>query len=105
MTDESNGVLIQVKSYGKMLLVSLGVVLLAYITAYILNRQLQLPKFWIDIFEFIGYIAWGTALAESKLENWCKNSFPEILYHRLQIVLSMVGIFAFVLASALASKQ
>jgi len=91
-------------SYAKMLFCSSGIVLFASMLANLLNTFYPLASMWTTFLEYTGYVCWGSTLGSlgTKILTWgCGESPEEILDQRLSMVLSMVGIFAFVMARAL----
>jgi hypothetical protein len=103
--DMRNKMNIQVISYIKMFFLSAIVIMSAWFIACCFNKNLPLSISWINSFEYLGYICWGTALAESKVDSWSKCTPPEKLYRKLQIFCSEIGIFFFVLAKTLESAS
>jgi hypothetical protein len=101
MVNSINNSSLQWKSYATMFVVSILVVGCALYVAHCFNKYFPLTKLWVSIFECAGYVFWGTALADPKVVTWSKCTPPEVLYRRLQIFCSEMGIFVFVLAQAL----
>jgi hypothetical protein len=100
-----NGKSLQLKSYGQMLIISLVVVISAVMVAVCFNRLFPLSEIFVDIFEFSGYILWGTGLARPKVD-FIHHCIPsKLFYHKLQLLCSQLGIFVFVLARSLEVGQ
>lgn len=95
--------LLQLESYIKLTVASAIVVFCAWFIGYMFNTYYPLSKIWVDILESIGYVLWGTALAELKVDVIGKTMASEILQRRLQIFCSEMGIFVFFLSRTLAT--
>lgn len=98
---ELNEILLQLRSFGRMLLINVAVVILALSISYCFNNYYPLTSPWINSFEYIGYVCWGAALAESKVESWSRSTPAERLHRSLQVLLSEVGVLVFVIARTL----
>ena len=93
--------LVQYESYAKMTIASALVVFCAWFIGYLFNTHYPLSKIWVDILEYIGYVLWGTALAELKIADGAKTLESEELYRKLQIFCSEMGIFVFVMSRSI----
>jgi hypothetical protein len=101
MITTKSGRTLQLKSYGKMLVISLFVVSGAWLAAYSFNTYYPLPAIAASILEYSGYILWGTGLARPKVDALTHCIPSKIFYRKLQFLCSELGIFAFVFASSL----
>jgi hypothetical protein len=90
-------------SYGRMTLLGIAIIFLAVLTASILNTAFPMPKVYIKVCEYIGYVGWSSTLGALGWEIHTRsgNSSPERLNKNLANLFAMVGIFAFVLAREL----
>jgi hypothetical protein len=89
-------------SYTRMFFLGVGIVLLALVAARILNRFYPLSSYSIRVFEYLGYIGWCATLGmRMDIQTWNGKSFPEWLNDWLAKILSIIGIFSFVLAREL----
>ncbi len=84
-----------------MLVISIFVVTGAWLIAHTLNTYYPLPAIFASIFEFTGYILWGTGLARPKVDALTHCIPSKIFYRKLQFLCSELGIFVFVLAGTL----
>ncbi len=90
-------------SYMRMFLYSIGIVVVAIVTAYTMNIFYPLPFVCIRICEYFGYVSWGSVLGALgwEIQTWEGNSSAERLNKNLTKILSIIGTFAFVLAREL----
>lgn len=91
----------QWKSYGEMLVTSISVVFLAWGIGYVFNRFFPLPSIAVDLFEFTGYVLWGTGMAKPKINHLINCARSKALNRHLQLFCAQAGIFSFVLARTL----
>ena len=91
-------------SYGTMLLCGIGITLAALLTAKVLNAFYTPPPVCVRICEYVGYLCWAATLGARgwDIQSWREDIPPEKFYQNLDKILSLIGIFAFVLARELA---
>lgn len=93
----------QWKSYALMLVASILIVFLAWGIGYAFNRFYPLPSIVGDIFEFTGYVLWGTGMAKPRINHIMICARSKALNRYLQLFCAEAGIFSFVLARTLIS--
>ncbi len=98
---EKSPILEVVSSYVKMGMLGIGTILMAITVASILNHHFLVSQQAIKLLEYIGYLGWAATLGSGTVASWSRNSSVEYLDRRLSILLSMMGIFSFVLAREL----
>ena len=88
-------------SYVRMTCYGLVITLAAILIAWIFNHWYPLTKIWINLLEYVGYICWSATLGMLGQQTWGGNSLVEQFDMKLTRILSLVGIFAFVMAREL----
>lgn len=101
LTEGENYTSRQWRSYGVMLLTNIIVVGFAFGIGQAFNLFYPLPGFAVDIFEFTGYVLWGTGMAKPRISHFVNCSQSKALNRHLQLFCAEVGIFSFVLARTL----
>ncbi len=101
--ESENGTTKVKNSYLKMLTCSMGIVLLALVTSFLINSFFPVAKICVTLLCYTGYICWGTTLGAlgSKILTWGQKSHEELLDQKLSTILSLIGIFAFAMAQGL----
>ncbi|SRR5581483_2108670 len=90
-------------SYGSMFLYGIATILVAALSAHVLNAFYPLPYIYIKICEYVGYASWASSLGMRgwDVQTWGGNTSPERLNKNLAKLFSIAGVFAFVLAREL----
>jgi hypothetical protein len=88
-------------SYTFMLICGVIITLLASSAAWGFNQFCPLSSVWVRALEYIGYICWAATLGTLGPYAWAGNTSAEQVDKKLANILSLVGIFAFVMAKEL----
>lgn len=90
-----------IKSYLKMMLLSIVTVIVGLMLAFLINHFHHISLFWINFLESLGYVCWGTSLgASSKFRSRTDHS-AELFNHNFNTFISLMGILAFSMAQIL----
>jgi|GEM_PF-5616799 len=88
-------------SYSIMLVYGILITLIAFFSAWICNHFYPLSCMSVRFLEYIGYICWAATLGTLGPYDWRGNSFVEKIDRKLANILSLIGIFSFVMAKEL----
>lgn len=92
-----------VRSFFLMLLLSMIVAVFGWWLAIEYNKHFRTHPDIISFLEFLGYICWGTSLGSKREMALSKkeSTHAETISQRLVVIISLLGIFVFVLAQFL----
>jgi hypothetical protein len=88
-------------SYMIMLLCGMFITFTAAIVAWSCNHFFPLTHPWIRFLEYVGYICWAATLGTLGPQAWSGNRSAERIDRKLVNILSLIGIFSFVMAREL----
>jgi len=92
-----------VTSYMVMLVCGVLITMTASLAAWTCNSFYPLASIWVRFLEYTGYICWAATLGTLGPYAWGNNRSAEKMDKKLANILSLVGIFAFVMAKELIS--
>ena len=93
-----------VASYTTMLIYGVVLTLMASFMAWLCNTFFPLDSIWVRFLEYVGYICWAATLGTLGPQAWGGSTLAEKMDKKLANVLSLVGIFSFVMARELISS-
>lgn len=90
-----------------MFFVGIAVIIIAIVIAELFNTFYPLQSIWIKMFEYVGYVCWTATLGTLgwEIRTWSGNTSTERLDLNLAKILSLIGVFSFVLARELVSSS
>jgi hypothetical protein len=88
-------------SYTVMFIYGVLITLMAAGAAWSFNHFYPLTYIWIRFLEYVGYISWAASLGTLGPQIWGESSFVQKVDRQLANILSLVGIFSFVMAREL----
>lgn len=102
VAEPKNSIRFVKQSHLKNLVYGVAIVISAVVVAHLFNRFYPLGGVWVTLLEYAGYVFWGANLAPLDIRSWGGETRAEALDQKLSMLLSMLGVFTFTMARALA---